>query len=153
MEYISAKEKDIDTVYELVQDTIKTIYPKYYPTEVVDFFCEHHSKENIAKDITDGRVGILVVDNAIVGTGCYKENHITRVYVKPEYQGQGYGSFIIQCLESEIGKNYDLVELDASLPASHLYEKRGYKTIRHDRWNVENGAVLVYEIMRKVLDR
>ncbi len=151
MEYIKAKEKDIDAVYELVQETIKTIYPKYYPTEVVDFFCEHHCKESIAEDVKDGRVGILVIDNTIVGTGCYKDNHITRVYVKPECQGRGYGSFIMQCLEADVAKNYDSVELDASLPASHLYEKRGYKTVKHDKWNVENGVVLVYEIMEKPL--
>ena len=51
MEYIKAIEKDLDAVWELVQETIKTVYPKYYPAEVVDFFCEHHCKDNIAKDI------------------------------------------------------------------------------------------------------
>lgn len=151
MEYIKAIEKDIDAVYELVNETIKAIYPKYYPAEVVDFFCKHHCKENIAKDIEDGRVGILVVDDAMVGTGCYKDNHITRVYVKPKYQGRGYGSYIMQCLEADIAKNHDSVELDASLPASHLYEKRGYKTVKHEKWNVENSVVLVYEIMEKPL--
>ena len=151
MEYIQATKKEIDSVFELVQDTIKTIYPKYYPMEVVDFFCELHCKDNIAKDIEDGRVSILLDDGQMVGTGCYKENHITRVYVKPEYQGRGYGSFIMQCLEADIAKYYDSVELDASLPASHLYEKRGYKTIKHNRWNVEIGVVLVYEIMEKAL--
>lgn len=149
MEYIKAIEKDIDAVYELVQETIKTIYPKYYPAEVVDFFCEHHCKENVAKDIEGGRVGILVVDDAIVGTGCYKDNHITRVYVKPEYQGRGYGSLIMQYLETNISKKYDSVELDASLPACRLYEKRGYKTMTHEKWDVENGVILVYEIMEK----
>ena len=78
MEYIKAIEKDIDAVWELVQETIKTIYPKYYPKEVVHFFCELHCKENIAKDIENGRVGILVVDDAMVGTGCYKDNHMKR---------------------------------------------------------------------------
>lgn len=29
----------------VVQQTIKAVYPKYYPAEVVDFFCELHSKE------------------------------------------------------------------------------------------------------------
>ena len=149
MEYIKAIEKDIDAVYELVQETIKTIYPKYYPAEVVDFFCEHHCKENVAKDIEGGRVGILVVDDAIVGTGCYKDNHITRVYVKPEYQGRGYGSLIMQYLETNISKKYDSVELDASLPACRRYEKRGYKTMTHEKWDVENGVILVYEIMEK----
>ena len=41
MEYIKAIEKDIDAVYELVKETIKTIYPKYYPAEVVDFADKH----------------------------------------------------------------------------------------------------------------
>ena len=54
-------------------------------------------------------------------------------------------------LEKEIGLQYDTVNLDASLPACCLYEKRGYKTVKHDRWKVENGVVLVYEIMEKQL--
>lgn len=48
-------------------------------------------------------------------------------------------------------KNYDSVELDDSLPASHLYENREYKTVKHEKCNVENGVVLVYEIMEKPL--
>ncbi len=149
MKYIKATEKDTEQILMIVQETIRTIYPKYYPKEVVDFFCELHCKENIYKDIKSGFVGILQNNNVTVGTGCYKDNHITRVYVKPEYQGKGYGSYIMQCLENEISLKYDTVYLDASLPASHLYEKRGYQTIRHERWNVKNGRVLVYEVMEK----
>ena len=151
MDYIKATEKDIEQILMIVQDTIQTIYPKYSPKEVVDFFCELHCRENIAEDIKNGFVGILRNDNMIVGTGCYKDNHITRVYVKPEYQGKGYGSYIMECLENEISLKYDTVYLDASLPASHLYEKRGYKTTEHKRWNVENGKILVYEVMEKSL--
>lgn len=151
MQYIKATAQHLQQIVELVQNTIRTIYPKYYPKEVVDFFCEHHCEENIKKDILDGRVGILVDNGSVVGTGCYKDNHITRVYVEPQCQGQGYGSYIMQCLENEIGLRYDTVNLDASLPASHLYERRGYETIKHEKWPVENGVVLVYEIMEKRL--
>ena len=151
MEYIKATEQDIEQITALVQETIKTIYPKYYPKEVVDFFSELHCLENIRKDVEEGRVGVLKVDNELVGTGCYKENHITRVYVKPSAQKRGYGSYIMQCLEKEIGSLYETVNLDASLPACCLYEKRGYKTVKHERGNVANGVVLVYEIMEKHL--
>lgn len=151
MEYIKATEQNIQQIVQLVQSTIRTIYPKYYPQEVVDFFYELHCEANIKKDIQDGRVGILVVDGTVVGTGCYKDNHITRVYVAPECQGQGYGSYIMQCLENEIGLHFDTVNLDASLPASHLYETRGYRTIKHEKWPLENDVVLVYEIMEKHL--
>lgn len=151
MEYIKATDKDTEQIAMLVQDTIRRIYPKYYPKEVVDFFCELHCKNSISKDIENGSVGILKIDDAIIGTGCYNDNHITRVYVKPEYQGHGYGSYIMQCLENEISLKYDTVYLDASLPASHLYEKRGYQTVKHERRNVENGVILVYEVMAKSL--
>lgn len=153
MKYIKATKQDLEQITALVQETIQTIYPKYYPKEVVDFFCQLHCTENIRKDVEDGRVGIVKADNEIVGTGCFKENHITRVYVKPSNQRNGYGSYIMQCLEQEIGLQYDTVNLDASLPACCLYEKRGYKTLRHERMNVENGVVLVYEVMEKRLTK
>lgn len=151
MEYKIAKESDIGQVFKLVQKTIKEVYPKYYPKEVVDFFCELHSEENIKKDITAGVLGVLWNESEIVGTGSYKENHITRVYVTPEMQGRGCGSFIMQCLEEKIAQEYETAELDASLPACMLYEKHGYQTVRHDKWAVENDVVLVYEVMKKRL--
>lgn len=44
-----------------------------------------------------------------------------------------------------------MADLDASLPASCFYEKRGYQTTKHERWNAENGKILVYELMMKPL--
>ncbi len=151
MEYIKATEEYIEQIVTLVQETIQMIYPNYYPNEVVKFFSQHHSRENIAKDVRAGLVSILINDDIIVGTGSCIDNHITRVFVLPLYQKKGYGSYIMQQLENEIGLNYDEIYLDASLPASHLYEKRGYKTIKHESMNLENGAILVYEVMGKHL--
>lgn len=151
MEYRKATEKNIDDVFNIVQTTVRCIYPKYYPKEVVDFFCKLHNRENIAKDIRNENVGILVIDNQMVGTGSHKDNHITRVYVLPEFQGKGYGSFIMQCLEDEISANYHTVLLDASLSACRLYEQREYHTVKHEKWPVENDVVLVYEVMEKTL--
>ena len=150
-DYIKATEKDGERIFELVQNTIRTIYPKYYPQEVVAFFCDLHSRAAICEDIQKGYVGILVEGRQIVGTGSCQDEHITRVYVSPEYQGQGYGSYIMQCLEKEISRQYTAACLDASLPASHLYEKRGYRTVRHKKHGVENGVSLVYEVMEKRL--
>ena len=50
----------------MVQHTIKTIYPKYYPMEVVDFFCEQHIEDAIAKDIKNGYVSVLKIDGTIL---------------------------------------------------------------------------------------
>lgn len=151
MRYIPAMSEDILRIYEIVQETIQTVYPKYYPSEVVDFFCAHHSMENITEDVNKGKVGVLYVEDEMVGTGSFTGGHITRVYVLPKHQGKGCGTFIMHSLEMEIAKQYDKAELDASLPAAQLYEKMGYRTVRHEKFPVENEAILAYEIMEKQL--
>lgn len=151
MQYQLATIQDAAKIYDCVRQTIKTIYPKYYPGEVVDFFCNHHSQGAITKDVEAGHVSVLIVDDKIVGTGSFVDNHITRVYVLPEYQGKGFGTFIMNTIESEITKKYEKAYLDASLPAARLYEKLGYKTIKHEKLPVENGVILAYEIMEKEL--
>lgn len=151
MIYELATIEEVQAVYDLVQHTIKTVYPKYYPAEVVVFFCELHSKETIRKDIENGYVSVLKIDGNIVGTGCFVDNHITRVYVLPEHQKMGYGTFVIKNIEAQISKKYDKAYLDASLPAAVLYEKRGFSTIKHECYPVKNGVILAYEVMEKEL--
>lgn len=151
MIYELATVGDVQAVYDIVQHTIKTVYPQYYPAEVVVFFCELHSKEAIRKDIENGYVSVLKIDGNIIGTGSFVDNHITRVYVLPEYQKKGYGTFIMKNIKAQISEKYDKAYLDASLPAVALYEKLGFSTIKHERYPVDNGVVLVYEVMEKEL--
>ena len=69
----------------------KRRYPYYYPAEVVDFFCRHHSREHILKGIASGNGGVLMGNDMIVGMGCYDGNHVTGVYVLPCCQNRGCG--------------------------------------------------------------
>lgn len=152
MEYVAATSDMVNAVYDVLHAAIRTVYPKYYPSEVVDFFCRHHSKGHILDGIASGNMGVLMYGNAVVGTGCFDGNHITSVYVLPSYQKRGCGSYIMDCLEQEIAKKHGAAILDASLPAACLYERRGYKTIGHGVYELENDVKLVYEMMEKKLD-
>ena len=151
MEFKLSKTQDLETVYSIVQETINVIYPKYYLKEIVDMFCEFHSRENIIKDIEAGNTYILLENEEIIGTGTKTENHITRVYILPEYQNKGYGTFIMKKLEEIISENYDCVIIDASLPACRLYSHLGYQTVDHGIWACKNGVIQIYEIMKKQL--
>ncbi len=153
MTFSIATLNQLNDIFILVQKTIKEIYPNFYNNEVVDFFIEHHSKDNIKKDILDKKVYNLFVENNMVGTGCYKENIITRVYVDPDHQNKGYGTYIIKELENIIIKNSKEIYLDASLPAIKLYEKLGYKTVEHKSIPLINNKLLVYEIMSKRINK
>lgn len=149
MKYITAQQNMADDIHFCLHTAIKTVYPKYYPKEVAEFFCRHHNKEHIEEGIASGNMGVLVKDGKIVGTGCFNGNHITGVYVLPSCQKQGCGTYIMDCLESKIFEKYDTAVLDASLPAAQLYEHRGYKTVGHGILDLENEVKLVYEIMEK----
>lgn len=149
MELKKSEIKNVNEIYSLVQKTIRTVYSKYYAPGVVDFFCNHHSLERIAEDIEKGIVYIIHEDGEIVATGTLDGNHITRVFVNPEHQKKGIGTFIFDSFEKMIFDNGEHVELDTSLAASLMYEKRGYKTIRHETIECENGDILVYEVMEK----
>ena len=138
-----------DGIRDVLHTTIKTVYPRFYPKEVVDFFCNHHSREHVLEGIASGNMGVMMDEDVIIGTRCYFGNHITGVYVLPKYQNKGCGTMIIDHLEREIAKKYDSVELDASLAAVILYEHRGYKTVGHGKYDLENGVKLVFEKMRK----
>ena len=49
MKYVIASSDMANEIYHVLHTAIKTIYPKYYPKEVVDFFCRQHSKEQDLK--------------------------------------------------------------------------------------------------------
>ena len=149
MKYEIAKKENIEQIYQLVQNTINAIYPLYYPQGVVEFFCGLHSKENIATDIENGFVRVLLSGDCLVGTGSYKENHISRLFVVSDFQKKGYGSYIMQCLEKEISLNSTIIYLDASLAAACFYEHRGYKTLKHEELFINGNARLAYEVMEK----
>lgn len=150
LEYKNASEEFAPQITKLVQETIALVYPKYYPKEVVDFFAGLHCEDAVRKDIRNGNIRMLLVEGCLAGTGSREGDHITRVYVSPSFQGKGYGTYIIKKLEEEIFSDYGRIYLDASLPACHLYETLGYKTSYHDKWEVENGVILVYEVMEKI---
>ena len=137
----------------LLQNTIQEVYPKYYPEEVVRFFSQQHCWENLERDLEEERIYILQDGECVIGAGSFEGNHITRVFVRKDYQRHGVGSLIMQRLEDVIAREYESVRLEATLPAVIMFEKRGYRTIRHEKWTVRNGAVLVYPVMEKILRR
>lgn len=149
VEYRKAALDEADRICYIVQHTKAEIYPDYYTQAVVDFFSRLHSIDNIIKDIEHKRIDVLIRNGEIIGTGSHTDNHITRVYVLPEFQGQGFGSMIMDEMEKEIFASYDYCELDASVPACIFYENRGFKTVKHVKYDIGDSAFMIYEIMRK----
>ena len=87
---------DLNIVRHISEVTISEIYPHYYPKGAVDFFLEHHSEENILRDIKRNQV-FLCFDYAQDAVGTITINvwgvhlistiriSICRMYKREEY--------------------------------------------------------------------
>lgn len=142
---------DLKDVYRIVVSSIETVYPKYYPIGAVDLYLNYHNSDNIENDIIENKVYIICDNGSVIGTVTISENDISRLYVDPDYQKQGYGTLLLDFAERIISEKYDSAVLDCSLPAKNLYHKRGYKEIDYNSIKADNGDFLCYDIMSKAL--
>ena len=148
-----AEEKDFDDVKKITRKTIMEIYPMYYPHGAVLFFAEHHSDENIMRDIRTGIVYLLISDEGIpVGTVTLTNNEIDRLFVLPSFQHRGYGRTLMDMAEEKISSAYDVIVLHASLPAKCIYLNRGYHEVDYIKIDTGHGDYLCADVMEKKVE-
>lgn len=145
-----ASLSEANIVKNISATTISEIYPHYYPKGAVKFFLDHHSESSIAEDIKRQQV-FLCVDPAknIVGTVTIKANEICRLFVLPDFQGNGYGREMLEFAEKTISNEFSEIVLAASLPAKSIYQKRGYKETKFNVIETEYNDFLCYDVMTK----
>lgn len=142
---------ELQEVYDLVEDTIRNVYPKYYPQDVVTFFCDLHSRDNIKKDILEGKVFHLISQDKLVGTITIEGDHIKRLFIDISEQGKGYGHILMEFAEEKISQEFQHSIIDSSLPAIFFYLDLNYNTVRHEKIKTPGEGILVYEVMVKNL--
>ena len=145
----AAKETDFDSVKNITQTTIWSVYPKYYPSGAVQFFSDHHSDDRIKADIDTGDVYLLEADGIGIGTVTVADDEINRLFVLPEFQHRGYGKELMDFAEEIIRGKHDHIILDASLPAKQIYLKRGYVATKYNMIETGNGDYLCFDVMEK----
>ncbi|MCI9597066.1 MAG: GNAT family N-acetyltransferase [Firmicutes bacterium] len=136
-------------VETIVKETIKAIYPHYYPAGAVEFFLDLHAEKQIKEALLKEEIYLAVAQGVTVATGSVRRNEICRLFVLPEHQNKGYGSQLMDLLEEKIFENHETVHVDASFPAEAMYLKRGYSFVSYERIETENGDFLCYHIMEK----
>lgn len=146
---IKAESNHAEIVRKITCDTINSVYPHYYPKGAVDFFLSHHSIENIIADIEKGIVYLCYNGVDAVGTVTIRDNEILRLFVLPQYQGNGYGRMLLDFAESMVLENHSDILIDASLSAKAIYLKRGYVCTEYHTINTDNGDFLCYDVMIK----
>lgn len=145
-------EADLQSVYQLIQNTIDISYRGAYPEEAVEFFKDYHSKEQILNDAATGYATVTEGNNEILGTGTLCGTNIRRVFVSPLHQNRGIGKLIVQELEikASVEKSATL-NLEASLVSRQFWESLGFTIQREDFIPVRNNQKLRFYRMIKKL--
>lgn len=152
MKIIPATPADFETVRKITQETIRTVYPHYYPAGAVEFFLLHHNDAAIERDIRKSIVFLCISDSGdAVGTVTVSGNEIGRLFVLPDQQGMGYGRALLDFAEQEIARKYEFAVLDVSFSAKAIYLKRGYEAVSWHVIETENGDFLCFDEMRRKL--
>ncbi|MFH0847648.1 MAG: GNAT family N-acetyltransferase [Chloroflexota bacterium] len=152
IQIIQMTEADLQSVYELVQNTIQVSYYKVYPVEAIEFFKNHHRKENILNDSIAGYTAIAESNGQILGTGTLLGTNVRRVFVNPTHQHKGIGKLIVYELErkAELEGLFTL-DLSSSLVSRQFWESVGFVLSKEDFLPVRNGKKLLFYEMVKTM--
>lgn len=104
---------------------------------LTEFETEFHEYHVLKCEVKGEIVGSVRAKHT--GSTCY----IGRLVVEPNYQKQGYGSLLLNTIESRFPgtDKYELFTGKLSKGNIHFYEKHGYKTI--DQFSSSDGVELV----------
>lgn len=133
----------------IAKNTIQSIYPKYYPAGAVQFFLDLHCEERIKAALGEEEIYLALAGDRPIGTGSIRKNEICRLFVLPEYQRRGYGSQLMDMLETKAFEKNQVIHIDASFPAERMYLRRGYQIVSFEKIETQNGDFLCYHTMEK----
>jgi len=145
-------EKDLESVYGLIQNAVAISYRDIYPEEALDLYKEYHNRDNILNDATAGYCVVAENGSEIVGTGTLLEGNVRRVYINPSYQHTGIGKQLYNEMEKK-AKVYNnaVLELGASLIARRFWESLGFTVISEEFVPIKNDKKLQFYRMTKSL--
>ncbi|MEN8615071.1 GNAT family N-acetyltransferase [Dehalogenimonas sp. THU2] len=144
-------EDDLPDLLRLIHNTVERSYGLHYTPAVIQLFIKFHSAENIRKDAAAGDIVIGWIDNEPVSTGSLIGGYVSRVFVRPEYQGKGYGRSIAVELERlAAGRGIESLELDAAIGSRHFWQSLGYEVKSHEVELVEGEPLEYYKMTKRL---
>jgi GNAT superfamily N-acetyltransferase len=134
----SFEEKDAEAVSHLIRKTLNEVNSRVYPPSVIQFMSNEYSPLFLIKIAQERDFLVALLDNKIVGSATLFNDYIATVFVHPDYQGKGIGTFLMQHIERIAKrKKIETLQLEASINAVNFYTKLGYikgKTNYHENY-------------------
>lgn len=88
-------------------------------------------------------------DGQAIGNGRVRKDEVCRLFILPQYQNMGYGTWLMDFLEGKILRQSDAIHVVASFPAEAMYLGRGYRICYYEKIQSSGGGYLCCHTMEK----
>ncbi|HEX8735160.1 MAG TPA: GNAT family N-acetyltransferase [Pyrinomonadaceae bacterium] len=120
------EERDFQPLAEFFREALAATYPF-----LDEKFLQLPRFENILREHTlpQAKVSLAKINGEIIGFAAIGRNFIDQLYVHPDYQGKGLGSFWIEQAKTKYSDFLELYTFAANAKAIAFYKKHGFKII------------------------
>ena len=139
---IKATTDNIPDIQEIINETWEPTYRNIIsPAQIEYMHHEIYQTGALQKQMAEGqRFFILYLNEVPVGFASYSphEGHtykLNKLYLKPSYQGQGFGRLLIHHVEQdaqERGGKFLILNVNRHNNARQIYEQVGFKVIKEE---------------------
>jgi GNAT superfamily N-acetyltransferase len=139
---IIATPADIPAIQEIIAETWEPTYRNILsPAQIQYMHHEIYRTEALEKQMAEGqRFFILNSNHVPVGFASYSPvagtvYKLNKLYVKPVYQGQGFGRLLIAHVEQDVRRRsgeYLILNVNRHNQARQMYERAGFKVISEE---------------------
>jgi len=138
----SATPDNIPDIQEIIADTWEPAYREILSLEQIRFMqAEIYQTEALQQQMAAGQQFFILYENEIpagfASYSLYQDQtfKLNKLYVKPAYQGKGYGSLLIRHVEQEVlnqGGEYLILNVNRYNQARQKYERAGFTVIKEE---------------------
>ena len=143
---------DAAALQRLFHDTVMTVNRQDYTQAQVEAWAAGALDQQWIDRLSQGFTAIALIDDQIVGFAELKASgYIDRFYCHRDFQGQGVGTQLLNCLEAE-AKQQKITQLltEASITAKPFFQQRGFAVVRSQQVE-RRGQVFTNFVMTKSL--
>ena len=143
-------EHDLPNIVELIHETCKVSFKKFYPDAWINYTINRQTVNRLKEKMNLLHFYVIKDNNTIIGCGAIgdyygklNESCVFSFFIHPSFQGKGYGKALMTTLEQdEFFLRAEKIYVPSSIPAIPFYRKMGYDFVNNKLIH-DNGSFLL----------
>jgi len=141
--------EDALKVAKIIKDGFLALSPKFYSKKSVLWQIGENSPKKLLEKAKNVSYFVAVENNKILGIGGYNAEKVHTFFVKPEIQGQGIGSKILErCFREAQKQGINQLKCWATFSAEKFYSKFGFKKLKEITIRDDKNSISFIEMVK-----